>query len=141
MRRWSRSPAPILACVARRGLRVRVGDGARALAEAADGSWDAVVIDAFIGARVAPGPTSAPALADAAYVAPLTLINVVDNRTGREVARLAEGLAEVYPRVWTLTGRSANTVLGADRSAVDLDRLTGPLARDRSPATLTVLDP
>jgi hypothetical protein len=32
-------------------------------------------------------------------------------------------------------------VLGADRSAVDLDRLTGPLARDRSPATLTVLDP
>jgi hypothetical protein len=121
------------------GLRVRLGDGATALAFAADRSRDAVVIDAFLGARVAPGPSSPGALAEAARVAPLTLVNVVDDRAGREVARVADGLAQAYPRVWTLSGRSHNTVLGADRGGLDLGRLRGPLAADRSPAALDVL--
>jgi SAM-dependent methyltransferase len=121
------------------GLRVRVGDGTSALAVEADDSRDAVVIDAFIGARVAPGPSSAAALADAARVAPLTLINVVDNRAGHELARIAAGLAEVYPRVWAISGRSRNTVLGADHEVLDLGRLRGPLARDPSPAVLELL--
>ena len=121
------------------GLRVRVGDGTAALASARDASRDAVVIDAFIGARVAPGPTSLEALHDAARIAPLTLINVVDDRAGREVTRVAAGLAEVYPQVWTIAGRSNNTVLGADRGGLDLHRLPSPLAADRSPAVLDVL--
>jgi hypothetical protein len=108
------------------GLRVRVGDGARALAGAGDGSRDAVVIDAFLRGRVA----------HAARVAPLTLVNVVG---GGEVDRVAAGLAAVYPRVWSVAGRSANTVLGGDRDALDLVRVRSPLARDPSPAALVVL--
>jgi hypothetical protein len=121
------------------GFRVRLGDGAVALAEAPDASRDAVVIDAFIGARVAPGPSSPAALLEAARVASLTLVNVVDDRSGREVARVGAGLGDAYPRVWSISGRSNNTVLGGDRGAVDLDRLRGPLARDASPAALAVL--
>ncbi len=121
------------------GLRVRLGDGAAALALAPDAARDAVVIDAFLGARVAPGPSSAATLGEAARVAPLTLVNVVDDRAGREVARVAAGLAEAYPRVWALAGRSHNTVLGADRGRLNLERLRGPLAADASPAALGVL--
>jgi hypothetical protein len=118
------------------GLRVRVGDGARALAGAGDRSRDAVVIDAFLRGRVAPGPTAPAALAHAARVAPLTVVNVVGEG---EVERIAAGLIAVYPRVWSVAGRSGNTVLGGDRDALDLVRVGSPLARDRSPAALAVL--
>jgi hypothetical protein len=121
------------------GLRVRLGDGAAALVRTPEGSHHAVVIDAFVGAAVAPGPSSPGFLQEAARVAPLSLVNVVDDRTGREVARLAAGLAGAYPRVWTIVGRSHNTVLGADRGTLDLSRLQGPLAADPSPAVLDVL--
>ncbi len=121
------------------GLRVRLGDGVAALADTADAARDAVVIDAFLGARVAPGPSSPAALSHAARIAPLTLVNVVDDRAGREVARVAAGLAEAYPRVWTVSGRSHNTVLGADRGGLDLERVRSPLAADFSPAGLAVL--
>ena len=125
------------------GLRVRVGDGTTALASAAAAgeSRDAVVIDAFLGARVAAGPSSPGALSDAARIAPLTLINVVDDRAGREVSRVAAALGQADARVWSVSGRSHNTVLGADRGSVDLERLRGPLARDTSPAVLDVLSP
>ena len=129
------------------GLRVRIGDGAAALAAlaGAGASRDAVVIDAFLGARVAPGPTTPGALANAAELAPLCLVNVVDDRDGAEVARVTRGLGEAYARVWAISGRSNNTVLGADRPAaeavapLDLTRLGPLLARDRSPATLRAL--
>jgi hypothetical protein len=121
------------------GLKLRVGDGAAAITQAGDVSRDAVVIDAFIGARVAPGPSAPTTLAEAARVAPLTLINVVDDRGAREVARIADGLADAYPRVWSIAGRSNNTVLAGDRGALELGRLHGPLARDRSPASIDVL--
>jgi hypothetical protein len=121
------------------GLRVRVGDGTLALAGAGDGGADAVVIDAFLGARVAPGPTSPAALADAARVAPLTLINVVDDASAREVDRIATLLGEVYPRVWSVAGRSHNTVLGADDSTVNLTLVASPLARDAAPARVELL--
>jgi hypothetical protein len=122
------------------GLRVRTGDGTLALRRAAaDGaSWDAVVIDAFVGARVAPGPTSRQALADAASLAALTLVNVVDDRAERELSRIIDGLAAVYPWVWACAGRSNNTVLAAGRGALDQARVISELARDPSPAGLEV---
>jgi hypothetical protein len=120
------------------GLRVRLGDGAAALIRSADGVHDAVVIDAFVGAAVAPGPSSPEALAEAARVAPLTLINVVDDPGSREVARITAALAETGARTWTIAGRSDNTVLGADRGALDLSALHAPLAADPSPAVLDV---
>lgn len=129
------------------GLRVRVGDGATALAAlaGAGATRDAVVIDAFLGARVAPGPTTPGALVHAAAIAPLCLVNVVDDRGGHELARVAAGLGEAYARVWAISGRSTNTVLGADRpgaedgAAVDLTRLGPALARDPSPASVREL--
>jgi hypothetical protein len=129
------------------GLRVRVGDGAAALAALAGAGArrDAVVIDAFLGARVAPGPTTPGALAHAAELAPLCLVNVVDDRAGRELARVAENLGEAYGRVWSIAGRSQNTVLGADRPDLDrpsLDLIAlGPrLARDPSPSRVELID-
>src|SRR5581483_10218123 len=53
------------------GLHVRHVDGRAHLAAQADGSWDAIVVDAFVGARVPPVLVSVDALADAARVAPL----------------------------------------------------------------------
>ncbi len=67
------------------GLRVRYAEGRGHLADQPDDSWDAIVIDAFIGARVPERLISVDALSDAARVAPLTLVNIVDNRSGRDV--------------------------------------------------------
>jgi hypothetical protein len=121
------------------GLRVRVGDGVVGLAAAGDASRDAVVIDAFIGARVAPGPVAAAALSDAARVAPLCLVNVVDDRVGREVSAVAARLADVYAWVWAVGGRSENTVLVAGRGASpERARVGAALARDRAPASVEI---
>jgi hypothetical protein len=119
------------------GLRVRHAEGRAFVAGQPDGSWDALVIDAFVGARVPHRLVTVEALAQVARVAPLALINVVDNRAAHDVHAVAAGLALAYPRVWMLGGRAGNTVVVAGRSAPNLDRVGAEAAADPSPARLT----
>lgn len=121
------------------GLRVRHAEGRAHIAAQPDGSWDAIVIDAFLGARVPTGLITVEALVDAARVAALTLINVVDNRSARHVHAAAAAMAVAYPTVWTLGGRGGNTVVagGAAGHGPDLARIAARAAADPSPARLT----
>jgi predicted O-methyltransferase YrrM len=122
-----------------RGLRVRHVDGRQHIAAQADGSWDAIAIDAFQGARVPARLTSAEALIDAARVAPLTLVNVVDDRLARHVHALASTMALAYPRVWLLGQRVGNTIVAGCTGAAEpnLARVAAGAAADPSPARLT----
>ncbi|HET8977898.1 MAG TPA: fused MFS/spermidine synthase [Solirubrobacteraceae bacterium] len=119
------------------GLRVRCVDGRTFVAAQADGAWDAIVIDAFIGAAVPRALVSEEALRDVARVAPLALVNVVDDRSARVVHAVAAGLAAAYPRVWALGGRSGNTVLVGGVAELDLSRISSRAAADPSPARVT----
>lgn len=121
------------------GLKVRRTDGRAHIAAQPDASWDAIVIDAFVGARVPPRLISGEALRDAARVAPLTLVNIVDNRSGHAVAAAATAMAAAYPRVWTLGHRPGNKLVAGTTRAVepDLARIATLAAADRSPARLT----
>jgi hypothetical protein len=65
-----------------RPLRVRRAEGRAVVARQPDSSWDAIVIDAFVAATVPRALITVQALADAARVAPLTVVNVVENRVG-----------------------------------------------------------
>lgn len=123
------------------GLRVREADGRAHVAGQAAGSWDAVVIDAFVGAVVPRRLITAEALADVARVAPLALVNVVDDRAARDVGLIAAGLAGAYPSVWAFGRRPGNTVLAGARHALDLRRLAARLAADRDPARLIAPGP
>jgi spermidine synthase len=118
------------------GLRVRRAEGRVHVAAQPDGGWDAVVIDAFVGACVPRRLVTVEALADVARVTPLALVNVVDDRAQREVRTIAAGLQTAYPRVWTLGGRAGNTVLAGSAKALGLDRIAARAAADRSPARL-----
>ena len=120
------------------GLRVRQAEGRAFLAMQADGSWDAVVVDAFVGALVPRELITVEAIADLARVAPLALVNVVDDRGARDVRLIAAGLATAYPRVWSLGGRAGNNVVAGSRvpPPVDLDRVAAAVAADPSPARL-----
>jgi hypothetical protein len=119
------------------GLRVRRAEGRAFVAAQPDASWDAVVIDAFVGARVPRWLITRQAFADVARVAPLALVNVVDNRSALDVRVVAAGLASVYDCVWTLGGRAGNTVVGAGVKRLDFDRISAQTAADVSPALLT----
>jgi hypothetical protein len=119
------------------GLRVRQGDGREWIARQPDGSRDAIVIDAFEGAVVPRRLVTAQALGDAARVAPLTAINVVDDRSAQAVYAVSAGLAEAYACVWTLGGRSGNTVVIGSGGAPDLSRISAQASADVSPARLT----
>jgi hypothetical protein len=120
------------------GLRVRHVDGREWLASEPDASHDAVVIDAFIGARIPLRLITVEALGDVARVAPLALVNVVDDRSRRIVDRVAAGLADAFPCVFTLGGRSGNTIVaGASGATPPLERIGAAAAGDRSPATVT----
>jgi hypothetical protein len=119
------------------GLHVRHAEGRSFVASQPAGSWEAVVIDAFVGAAVPRRLITAEALADVARVAPLALVNVVDNRAARDVRAVAAGLAETYPRVWALGGRVGNTVVAGSAAALDLRRIAAQAAADPSPARLT----
>jgi len=120
-----------------RGLRVRLTDGREFIAGQAGASWDAVVIDAFVAATVPRRLITAEALADVARIAPLGLVNVVDNRAARDVRTIAAALSAAYPRVWTLGGRAGNTVLAGGGAGLDLRRIAASIAADPSPARLT----
>ncbi len=119
------------------GLRVRLADGRAFIAGQAPASWDAVVIDAFVAATVPRRLITVEALADVARVAPLALVNVVDNRAARDVRTIAAGLSSAYRRVWTLGGRAGNTVLAGATAELDLRRIAASTAADTSPSRLT----
>jgi hypothetical protein len=120
-----------------RGLHVRVAEGRAFVARQAPGNWDAVAIDAFIAATIPRELITAEALAEVARVAPLALINVLDDRSAREVRTVAAGLTAVYPWVWALGGRSGNTVVAGSVAKLDLRRIAAQAAADPSPARLT----
>ena len=118
------------------GLRVRRADGRAYVAAQGDGSWDAIVIDAYIGAAVPQRVVTAEALADVRRVAPLAMVNVVDNRAGHVIRRVAAGLAEAYPRVWSLGGRAGNTIVVGGVAGLDLTAVAAAAVADPSPARL-----
>jgi spermidine synthase len=124
-----------------RGLRVRHADGRSHLAEQRDGSWDAVVIDAFVGARVPEELISAETLTEAARVAPMTLVNVVDNRTARDVRAVTSAMKAAYAQVWSLGNPAGNTIVAGceTRHQPDLRLIAARAAADRSPARLSSL--
>ena len=119
------------------GLRVRVADGRRFVAGQAAESWDAVAIDAFIAATVPRHLITAQAFGEVARVAPLVLVNVLDDRAARELQLIAAGLSAAYPRVWALGGRTGNTILVGSTRRLDLGRIAAQAAADPSPARLT----
>jgi hypothetical protein len=121
------------------GLRVRHAEGRAHIAAQADQSWDAIVIDAFVGVRVPPRLVTVEAMAEAARVAPLTLVNVVDNRSARDVRAVASSLALAYPVVWTLGQRTGNAIVAgcATARATNLAMIAARAADDLSPARLT----
>jgi hypothetical protein len=119
------------------GLNVRLGDGRARIAARADGSADAVVIDAFVGARVPGHLVSLEALTDAARVASMTLVNIVDTRGLTETRSIASALAGAYPWVAALGSRGlrgGNMVLVGAVAAIPLDRVRARAAADPSPA-------
>jgi hypothetical protein len=119
------------------GMHVRLADGRAFLAGQPGGTWDAVVIDAFVGAAVPRRLVTAEALTDVARVAPLALVNVVDNRAARDVRVIGAALAAAYPRVWGLGARGGNTILAGAVAGLDLARIAAQAAADPSPARLT----
>ncbi|MBV8430159.1 MAG: fused MFS/spermidine synthase [Solirubrobacterales bacterium] len=121
------------------GLRVRQVEGRSHIAAQPGGSWDALVIDAYLGALIPPRLITAEALIDAARVAPLTLVNVVDNRSASTVKATASGLAAGYPRVWALGQRVGNTIVVGctEASQPDLACVAARAAADPAPARVT----
>ena len=119
------------------GLRVRVAEGRTFLTGQGSATWDAVVVDAFVAATVPRRLITVEALAEVARVAPLALINVLDNRACHEVRAVGAGLATAYPRVWALGGRSGNTIVAGAVARLDLGRIAAHAAADPSPARLT----
>ncbi len=122
------------------GLRVRVGDGREFLTTRADDSADAIVYDAFIGARVPTHLVTVEALTDAARVAPLVLVNVVDSRSLEDTRAIAASLQQVFARVQALGSRglrAGNVVLIASQDRLAEDRIGARAAADASPARLT----
>ncbi|HWD68923.1 MAG TPA: fused MFS/spermidine synthase [Solirubrobacteraceae bacterium] len=121
------------------GLRVRVADGRFALETRADNSADAVMIDAFVGARVPRHMVTAEALENCARVAAATVVNVVDTAGWRDARAIAAGLGDAYPHVGALGSgarRGGNLVLFGAIEAPPLQRLESSAAADRSPARL-----
>jgi spermidine synthase len=128
------------------GLRVRVGDGRAVLARRPDGSVDAVLVDAFVGARVPRHLVTAEALAELARVARLAAVNVVDSRAMGDAAAIAAGLRDAFPFAMALGGasalakrRSGNVILVGAHELPPLERLRARAAADHEPARL--LDP
>ncbi len=121
------------------GLRVRHAEGRAHISSRPDDSWDAIVIDAFVGARIPTTLITAEAMTEAARVAPMTLINVVDDRSAGVVSSVVATAASAYPRVWTLGGRAGNTIVAGcmTGSEPDLARVAPRAAADPSPARVS----
>jgi spermidine synthase len=131
------------------GLRVRTGDGRDVIARHADDSADAVLVDAFVGARVPRHLVTAEAVADVARVlAPggVAAINVVDGRGLPDSRAIAASLREAFAAVAALGPaavvhgrRAGNVVLVAGHGPLPLERVRAAVAADASPAL--VLEP
>jgi spermidine synthase len=131
------------------GLKVRTGDGRAAIARRADRSADAVLVDAFVGARVPRHLAAAAALADMARVlrrGGVAAINVVDARGLPDTRAIAAGMRAAFETVIALGAapvlharRTGNVVLAAAHGDLPLERVRARAAADRSPALL--LDP
>jgi hypothetical protein len=119
------------------GLRVRHAEGRAFLSERPDARWDAIIVDAFIGAAVPRRLITVEAFAAIARAAPLTLVNVVDNRSAREVRLVAAGIATAYPSVWTLGPRAGNSIVAGSAVTPPLTLVASRAAADPSPARLT----
>lgn len=123
------------------GLRLRVGDGRTALARAREGSADAIVIDAFIGARVPRHLVTSEACARCARVAPLTVVNVVDTAGWRDARAIAAALGDAYAHLAALaprTRRGGNMVLFGCASEPRYEQLERLAAADASSARLVL---
>lgn len=122
------------------GLRVRVEDGRVALAGRPDASCDAVLVDAFVGARVPRHLVSVEAAAEVARVlrpGGVAAVNVVDGTALADVRAVAAALCEVFASVGAvgagpvLRGRRAGNVVLLARSApLPLDKLRVRAAAD-----------
>jgi hypothetical protein len=121
------------------GLKTRIGDGRAVVAAQPDRSVDAIVIDAFVGARVPRHLVTSQALADCHRVAGVTIVNVVDKAGAPDARAIAAGLAEVYPVVAALSGstrRGGNVVVFGSVTEPRYARLESAVAGDSSPAQL-----
>lgn len=128
------------------GLRIREADGRAFLAGRADASADAILIDAFVGARVPPHLATAEALHDAARVlrpGGALAINVVDAPPLDDVRAIAAGLREALPVVAALGAgpvlrgrRAGNVVLIGGHGPLPLERVRVRAAADPSPFAL-----
>jgi hypothetical protein len=118
------------------GLRVRHVEGRAWLTRQLDASFDAVVVDAFLGARIPRRLATAEAFVETARVAPVTLVNVVDDRSRREIRAVVGALATAFPHTWTLGARAGNTICVGARDALPLARIAAAAAGDPAPATL-----
>src|ERR687886_265158 len=128
------------------GLRVRHADGRAFLATRRDGSADAILVDAFVGARVPRHLVTAEALADAARVLTpggAVAVNVVDAPPLSDTRAIAAGLLEAFAVVAALAAgpvlrgrRSGNIVLIAAHGPLPLERLRTRAGADPSPAEL-----
>lgn len=119
------------------GLHVRHAEGRAFIASQPDASWDAVVIDAFIDASVPHHLVTVEALGDVARVAPLVLVNVVDNRGARDVRTIAAGASAAFPYVWALGAHAGNTIVVGQTAPPNLDPIAALAATDPSPARVT----
>ena len=122
------------------GLRVRVAEGRSFVSEQPASSWEAIAIDAFVAAAVPRRLITVQALADVARVAPLALVNVLDDRSAGEVRTVGAALSEAYPYVWALGGGTGNTIVVGSARRLDLDWIGAQAAADASPARLTPPD-
>ncbi len=119
------------------GLHVRHAEGRAFIEAQPDASWDAVVIDAFIAASVPNHLVTVEAFTEIARVAPLLLVNVIDDRAARAVRLIAAGVSAAFPRVWALGARSGNTIVVGQAAPSSLSRISALAAADPSPARLT----
>jgi ribosomal protein S12 methylthiotransferase accessory factor YcaO len=116
---------------------VRHADGRVWLARQPDRSFDAVVVDAFLGARIPHRLITAQAFTQAARVTPLTLVNVVDDRARRQVGAVLAALATAFPCTWTLGVRAGNTICVGTRLTLPLSLIAAGAAADPDPAALS----
>jgi hypothetical protein len=119
------------------GLKLRVGDGREVIAARRGVSADAIVIDAFVGARVPKHLVTRQALAECAGVAPLTVVNVVDTAGLAHTRAIAAGLGETYEHVAAVGSsakRGGNIVLFGSASQPNYRRIEGAAAADASAA-------
>jgi hypothetical protein len=119
-----------------RGLRVRRAEGRAFIASQAESSWDAIVLDAFVAATVPRRLITIEAMADVARVAPLALVNVLDDRAARDLRIVAAALSDAFPVVWAARGRTGNAIVVGSAGVLALDRIVALLAADPSPARL-----